>query len=56
MQKLYPNEKLFAARLTRRDGMASYSHELENKMVSQCERLLLDYIPEHIYFPCSLEP
>jgi spore photoproduct lyase len=55
MQKLYPNEKLFAARLTRRDGMASYSRELESAMVSECQSQLLNYIPDHIYFPCSLE-
>lgn len=55
MQRLYPNEKLFAARIAQRQGMASYSDELEKKMVTECENLLLSYIPDKIYFPCLLE-
>ncbi|MGD8640823.1 MAG: DUF1848 family protein [Gammaproteobacteria bacterium] len=55
MQKLYPNEKLFAARMTQRNGMKSYSGELEQAMISHCETLLFEYIPRHTYFPCSLE-
>ena len=55
MQKLYPSEKLFAAKITQRNGMKSYSDELERTMISQCENLLFEYIPRYTYFPCSLE-
>lgn len=55
MQKLYPNEKLFAARITRRNAMASYAETLEKDLIAQCEKLLLEHIPAAIYHPCSLE-
>lgn len=54
MQKLYPEEKLFAAKISRDQGMVSYGKDLEEKMLSDCESLLLDYIPETIYYPCKL--
>ena len=54
MQKLFPEEKLFAAKITKSDGMVSYGSDLESKMLTDCEQLLLDYIPENIYFPCKL--
>lgn len=54
MQKLYPQEKLFAARISRDNGMMSYGKELEAKMLSDCENLLLNYISENIYYPCKL--
>ena len=53
MQKLYPEEKLFAAKIERQNGMMSYGRELEAKMLSDCEKLLLNYIPDDIYFPCK---
>jgi len=55
MQKLYPDEKLFAAKIAHRDGMVSYSEEIEKNMISHCETLLLQHIPEQIYYPCLLE-
>ena len=55
MQKLYPDEKLFAAKIAHRDGMVSYWEDIEKELISQCEALLLRHIPEQIYYPCVLE-
>jgi len=54
MAKLYPNEKLFAAKLDKQQGMVSYQQEIEQAMVQHCEQALLSYVPKHKYFPCSL--
>lgn len=54
MQKHFPDEKLFAAKIQKINGMVSYGVDVEAKMLSDCEQLLLDYIPEKIYFPCKL--
>lgn len=55
MQRLYPAEQLFAAKIANRDGMISYQADIENKLVADCESLLLKYIPKSIYYPCSME-
>ena len=55
MQKLYPDEQLFAAKMTHRNGMVSYLEEVENNLLSKCEALLLQHIPDKIYYPCILE-
>jgi len=55
MQKLYPDEQLFAAKMEHRDGMVSYLAEVEINLISNCEALLLQHIPEKIYYPCILE-
>lgn len=52
MQKLFPEEKLFAARLNKQDGMVSYGQKLEESMLSDCENLLLNFIPGSIYYRC----
>jgi len=54
MVKLYPHEKLFAAKLDKHQGMVSYQHAIEQAMVLHCEQALLSYIPKHKYFPCTL--
>ena len=54
MQRLYPEEKLFAARLEKQNGMVSYGETLEQKMLHDCETLLMNYIPNDIYFPCKI--
>jgi spore photoproduct lyase len=54
MQRLYPAEKLFAAKIVQRDGMSGYAQDIEKTMVSDCEKLLLNHIPAKIYFPCSM--
>jgi spore photoproduct lyase len=54
MQRLYPEEKLFAVKLIRENGMVSYESSLEKKMLTTCEELLMKYITDDIYFPCKL--
>ncbi|WP_455221782.1 spore photoproduct lyase family protein [Kaarinaea lacus] len=55
MQRLYPSEKLFAAKLAARDGMVSYQSEIESRLLNDCESLLLKHIPDSIYYPCTME-
>ncbi len=52
--KLYPQEKLFASPLQQSNGMVSYQAALEQEMTDYCQQLLLDYIPEEKYFPCTV--
>lgn len=54
MRKLYPDEKLFAGPLEQRGGMVSYQAELEEEMLSAVEKMLLEFIPEEVYFPCQV--
>ena len=54
MQRLYPDEKLFAAKLVKKNGMVSYESSLEKKMLTDCEDLLMNYISKDIYFPCKI--
>lgn len=52
MVKLYPDEKLFAAKLEMNDGMVAYEVSLERSMLSYCESEILTYIDKEQYFPC----
>jgi spore photoproduct lyase len=54
MYKLYPEEKLFVSPLQQQNGMVSYKAELEQEMTDYCQQLLLDYMPEEKYFPCTV--
>ncbi len=54
IHKLYPDEKLFASPLSCQQGMVSYKTELEQQMMADCSSLLLDYIPQDKFFPCTL--
>jgi spore photoproduct lyase len=53
IHKLYPDEKLFASPLQTTSGMVSYRHELEQTMMADCSDMLLQYIPQHRFFPCN---
>ena len=53
LQKLYPDERLFAGPLESKDGMVSYQASLEQAMNTFCQSCLLDYIPADKFFPCS---
>jgi len=52
--RLYPQEKLFAARLKHGDGMVGYGQDLESQMINDCVDMLLNQIPSELYFPCSV--
>jgi spore photoproduct lyase len=54
VHKLYPDEKLFASPLLSQQGMMSYQRELEQDMMQYCSELLLSYIPDTKFFPCTL--
>jgi len=55
MTRLYPDEGLLAGPLQKTGKMVSYKQDLEEELVDYCERSLLEYIPEQVYFPCKLE-
>jgi DNA repair photolyase len=52
MSTLYPQEKLFAGPLEKKQGMVSYRVEIEQEMMNTCTEMLLNYIPKRIFFPC----
>ncbi|MDQ7089708.1 MAG: DNA photolyase [Methylococcales bacterium] len=54
IHKLYPDEKLFSSPLSCNQGMVSYKTELEQQMIADCTAMLLDFIPDDKFFPCSL--
>jgi spore photoproduct lyase len=53
IQRLYPEEPLFAGPLETRGGMVSYASELEQELSGFCTRELLRYIPQERLFPCT---
>jgi spore photoproduct lyase len=52
--KLYPEQALFAGPIRISGGMASYHADLEESMMEECSRMLLEYIPESCFFPCRV--
>ena len=53
MQKLYPDERLFAGPLQAVDGMIGYDRSRETDMINFCSELLSNYISERIFYPCQ---
>ena len=56
MQRLYPEEKLFASPLEEVSGSVTYGKKLHDDMLSYCRDELLRYIPPEIFFPCEQIP
>jgi len=54
IHKLYPEEKLFASPLSCQQGMVSYKTALEQQIMVDCSSMLLAYIPEDKFFPCTV--
>lgn len=54
IHKLYPEERLFVSPLSNQQGMVSYQRDLEQEMMNYCTEQLLSYIPESVFFPCTL--
>ena len=50
--KLYPDEKFFASPIKEDQAMISYHQDIETGMINDCEKMLLEYIPADIYYPC----
>jgi spore photoproduct lyase len=53
MTGLYPEERLFAGPLERRDGMASYKSVIEEEMFGFCSSQLERFVPPERFFPCA---
>ena len=53
INKIYPDEPLFAQDLALNDGIVGYPLTLENEMMRYCEQQLLQHIPAHCYHPCE---
>ena len=53
IQQLYPDEKLFAGPLSSQQRMVSYQQPLEQDMVQTVSAMVMDYIPEQKFFPCT---
>lgn len=54
INKLYPEEKLFASPLQHKNGMVSYQQELEQEMMEFCNKQILNHIPASKFFPCAI--
>jgi len=52
VQKLYPDEILFASPFEENDGMVAYQKKTLDEMFTFCSDLLLNRIPKEIFFPC----
>ena len=53
MQRLYPEENLFASPLEDTSGVITYQKRLHDDMLRFCRDELLHYISEEIFFPCE---
>ncbi len=52
LQKMYPDERLFASPLEESNGMFGYKAQIQSEMLNFCRKEILNYIPEKIFFPC----
>ncbi|MBK8814711.1 MAG: DNA photolyase [Methylococcaceae bacterium] len=53
MQKLYPDETIFASPLESRNGMISYRQSLESELMNYTTEQVLTHIPASKFFPCT---
>ena len=53
IHSLYPESKLLAGDLVKNGDMVAYSKELEAEMDQKCRELLMNYVPESIFFSCT---
>lgn len=52
MQRLYPEERLFASPLEEKNGMVGYRRQLEREMLDFCSEKILSFIPRGKFHPC----
>jgi len=52
LQKMYPNERLFASPLEESNGMFGYKAKIQSEMFNFCREEILNHIPEEKFFPC----
>ncbi|MEM8962678.1 MAG: spore photoproduct lyase family protein [Acidobacteriota bacterium] len=55
VEKLYPDEPLFAGPLEKRGDMVSYRRDLEEEMVTTVTAMLGEYADPSRFFPCELD-
>ena len=53
MEKLYPEEALFAGNFEKRGRSISYAQQLEKERIGFCRKMLLQYVPEKKLFQCK---
>ena len=53
MQRLYPEERLFAGPLVDRQALVGYRPDLEARLRGFCTEELLRYIPRSVFYPCT---
>lgn len=53
INKLFPDELLFAGPLAKEAGMISYEKQIEAELVQFCESRILEHISRENYFPCT---
>ena len=52
LEKLYPDEKLFASPFAEEDNNIGYPAEIRNDMLNFCEDIITQHIPAEKFFPC----
>ncbi|MDH5547607.1 MAG: DNA photolyase [Gammaproteobacteria bacterium] len=52
VQKLYPEEKLFAGPMQDRKGMMAYRDDVEQEIMDYCKQQIMRYIDNNAFFPC----
>ena len=52
IERLYPDERLFASPLENRNGLTSYSERIEIEMMNFCNTILENYLPKNKLFSC----
>ena len=50
--RLHPQEPFLAAPLQDQGGLVSYRQDVADELFATCRDLLLQQIPEELYFPC----
>lgn len=54
VERLYPDEPLFAGAFEDHGGMVSYPRDREAEMIAFCSEEILRHVPRDVFFPCEL--
>jgi len=53
VNKLFPDELLFAGPLVKKSGIIGYEQEIQSGFLQFCESRILGYIPTELFYPCT---
>ncbi len=53
LNRLYPEDRLFAAPVQTTQGLTAYRQDIEQDMMQYCSEKILTYIPADTFFPCQ---